>query len=121
MNPRTTLSRSEIDPETVENLQYPLVRLTKLRQVPTAQVPSANWDNFVPGSWTNQESLPVDYELVGFLLSSVRVGCAVQILRLERNGVREPGVFESTPVVTVHRDGFQTRNSVYRLEPYPGM
>ena len=98
-----------------------VVKLTKLREADNPVSRAANWNAYVPGAWDNGGSLPVDYAIVGILMEPPVVGGNVEILRLERNGVRAFGVFRSTRVVAVREQGFTTLNSEYRLEIYEGV
>jgi hypothetical protein len=98
---------------------YPLVELTKLRASPEAISPPGRWDEYRPGDNTNDTSLPVDYSLIGILSLPPRVGGQVKVLRLARNGVVVPGVYESTEVVAVGAEGYTTLNSVYDLKVLP--
>jgi hypothetical protein len=93
-----------------------LVELTKRRSSPEAMVPPGNWDTYRPGDVGNESSLPVDYTLIGILLMPPQLGAQVTVLRLSRNGVEVPGVFESTTVMAVCDDGFTTLNSVYSVQ-----
>lgn len=97
-----------------------IVKLTKLREADNPASRAANWNTYVPGAPGKGASLPVDYEIVGILMEPPVVGGNVEILRLERNGVRALGVFCSTRVVAVREHGFTTLNSEYRLEMYGG-
>jgi hypothetical protein len=95
-----------------------LVKLTKLRQSGSPAVSAGNWNTYVPGSAHNATSLPVDYEMIGVLLEPPAVGGRVKLLRLERNGVKSMGLFESTQITSVNGSEFTTQNSIYRLEEY---
>jgi pyridoxal/pyridoxine/pyridoxamine kinase len=97
-------------------MELPLVQLTKLRASPTAVCPAGNWDEYRLGAADNSTSLPVDYVLVGYLLTPPQVGHVVRIIRVSRNGVPVLGVFVSTVVQQLIAEGFVTENSVYRLE-----
>jgi len=68
----------------------------------------------VPGSWDNQGSLPVDYELEGILFEPIELGQHLCVLREARNGVRVDGSFISTTIVAIDLpDKVVTMNSVY--------
>lgn len=97
-------------------MEFPLVRLTKLRASPTAACPAGNRDEYRLGATDNLTSLPVDYVLVGYLLARPCVGHEVRIFRVDRNGLPLPGSFVSTAVHHLPSAGFVTANSVYRLE-----
>jgi len=95
---------------------YLHVELTKLRASPHAAEPPGNWNEYQSGDLSNTTSPPVDYTLTGILLVPPRIGFRVKVLRVIRNDVHVPGMFESTEVVELAHEGFITRNSVYRLE-----
>jgi hypothetical protein len=98
---------------------YAHVELTKLRACPQAKVPPGRWDKFRFGAGTKDTSLPVDYVLTGLLLAAPQMGQPVIVLRLSRNALSFPGVFESTPVVAVQADRFTTENSIYLIKSLP--
>ena len=92
------------------------VKLTKVKATENPLSPPGRWDEYEPGSPANITSLPVDYVMVGILLTPITIGKSVRLLRFERNGVPVLGTFQSTPVARLTDDGFATANSVYRLE-----
>jgi hypothetical protein len=98
---------------------FPFVRLVKLRAAVDPLVQPGRWDTYHAGSSTNTTSLPVDYEILGFLLQAPIVGGQVRVLRIQRNGINALGIFQSTEVTAVGEGHFTTQNSVYRLEPMP--
>ena len=61
------------------------------------------------------ESLPVEYTIKGFLLDDIRVGESVTASRYERNGIKVAGLFTSSPVMEIGDGMFKTRNSLYRI------
>ncbi len=61
-------------------------------------------------------SLPVDYELVGYLLEDIVVGSQVRLLRVERNGETAVGMYISSPVTETNAVGYATLNSRYSVE-----
>jgi hypothetical protein len=84
--------------------------------------PSADWHDYPFGSAIEGVSLPVDYELIGYLLGNPKVGGRLIILRVSRNGVNVPGLFCSSPIRIIADTRIETTNSVYRMEfmPRPG-
>jgi hypothetical protein len=94
---------------------YPLVELTKLRMSTNASVPPGKWDEYRVGA-ENDASLPVDYTLTGILIVPPRIGAMVITLRLTRNGIEVPGVYQSTEVTQSSDGGFTTLNSVYKIK-----
>jgi hypothetical protein len=74
------------------------------------------WEEWILGSLKNQASLPISYTLKGYLVNPVRLGRPIQVLRIERNGVKKLGIFCSTPVVELGDHGVvETYNSIYRV------
>ena len=92
------------------------IKLTKWKAAENPLSPPGRWGEYKPGSIANITSLPVDYTMVGMLLTGITIGECVRLLRLNRNGVAALGVFQSTPVMRLTGDGFVTANSVYRME-----
>lgn len=98
----------------MSNLRY--VGLVKIRAVDAPEMPPGDPTTYPYGQRCETgHSLPVGYELEGWLLAPPVVGRCVEILRCSRNGVARLGVFRSTPVTLVRGDTFHTGNSVYRL------
>ncbi len=93
-----------------------LVRIIKRGEVQSPVVRAANWSTYVPGSWENRMSLPVDYEMVGYLLEDIIAGSKVRLLRVERNGQTAVGVYISSLVTEVDVVGYATLNSRYSVE-----
>lgn len=107
-----------------ESAFYPLVRVIKLSEAEHPVVRAGSWTTYLPGA-SNVESLPIDYEIIGFLLTPVKVGGCLHILRIARNGVVRPGRFSSTSIRRLDteptRQGVMrvvTTNSVYLLTPF---
>jgi hypothetical protein len=61
-------------------------------------------------------SLPVEYTAEGELIGEIKVGRSVVIDRDTRNGVKMPGIFQSSTVTEVTATQFKTRNSVYNYK-----
>jgi len=92
------------------------IKLTKVKATEAPLSPPGRWGEYMPGSPANTTSLPVDYTMVGMLLTGITIGESVRLLLVARNGVPVLGEFKSTPVVRLTDDGFSTANSVYRIE-----
>lgn len=94
-----------------------LVRLIKRASTPVAQAAPGSWNDWVPGARNNHGSLPIDYEMTGFLLKPIRVGEAVQLWRLSRNGITAQGIFVSTTVRELRGgESVITNNSIYEVK-----
>jgi hypothetical protein len=93
-----------------------LVRITKRSESAWPSVRAGEWGSYIPGAWTQSTSLPVDYEIIGFLLDPIEQGKSVRVLRIARNGEEILGIYQSTTVIEVRSDGYGTRNSVYCVE-----
>lgn len=61
-------------------------------------------------------SLPVEYTVEGELVGKMQVGNSVVIARDTRNGVKVPGLFQTSTVTEVTATQFKTRNSVYNYK-----
>lgn len=92
------------------------IKLTKVAESAAAKVKAGDWNTYKVGDILNQESLPVEYTLEGILLKDIKIGESVSIDRRVRNGVKINGDFESSPVVKILPNGFETLNSVYLIE-----
>lgn len=91
----------------------PFIRLTKMSPAESAGAPAGCTENYRPGELNPGWSLPVAYEVEGWLLHPPKVGDGVTVLRVSRNGVMCPGVLRTTPVVSVGHREFTTANSTY--------
>lgn len=96
------------------------VRVLKRREASNPRTPAGSWETWIAGG-DNRLSLPIDYELAGFLIEEVQPGRPMRIRRLWRNGVKADGLFVSTEVssVTPIPEGgllITTANSVYTME-----
>lgn len=58
----------------------------------------------------------VDYWVIGDITCPPQVGVSVMMDRWVRNGVLARGRFSTSPVVKINENGFETMNSVYKLE-----
>lgn len=90
------------------------VRLQKVRATDHPDTPPGDPATYVYGEQCETHSLPVEYELHGWLGEDPAVGKCVQILRCQRGGIASLGLFTSSEVTKVSEGEFQTRNSVYR-------
>lgn len=93
-----------------------LVSITKRAECRTPISRAGDCDTFTPGAFNPTASLPIDYEIVGYLIDDIEVGKAVRMLRLARNGEMVPGYYQSTTVVELQGDGYVTKNSVYSVK-----
>lgn len=50
--------------------------------------------------------MPVDYQIIGFLLDAIEEEEAVRVLRIARNGQEIVGAYTSTTVIKVLSDGY---------------
>ena len=94
----------------------PRIRVRKQSAAQNPDFPTPEWSQFKVGERNEGVSLPKDYVVEGELLSPIRVGQSVRVLRDDRNGVKEAGAFVTSPVVSLTDKGFSTKNSVYLYE-----
>jgi len=104
--------REPLDSRFVERVK---VRITKIDAVENPLSPSSTWEDWRHGK-PNSGSLPIDYQLVGYLLRPIRLHESLLVLRIERNGVQAFGIFCTTPVASFEQGILMTQNSVYCLE-----
>lgn len=93
-----------------------LVSIVKRSESANPIFRAANWETFTPGIYNPTASLPVDYEILGFLVEDIRVGKPVVLLRVARNGERVLGYYQSTTVLELREDAYVTMNSVYSVK-----
>lgn len=91
------------------------VRLRKLIEIAEG-APSLTWQDWDPARESQTHSLPVAYELEGWLLLPIEIGRPIMVLRTARNGVEQLGEFTSSVVHELRGDRVRTANSVYRVE-----
>ena len=104
------------------------VQLHKLRMAP-AGAPACPWPIYFPSLWDDVLSLPVGYEMEGFLLDDIVRRGYIQLDRRIRTQWRpsatEPrgrldlvivrGIFTSTRILGIAGDEVTTHNSVYAV------
>lgn len=96
-----------------------MIRLRKLKETKDAEFKAPEMDEYNFGG-INYTSTPVGYEVKGELWEDPEVGGFLTINRTERCGVECGGLFRSSRIVKVKKQGFKTlistNNSVYLLE-----
>lgn len=97
-----------------------MIKITKIDTSATPDFKSAEWDTFIEGVSNEGVSLPVSYTLKGEFIYQPKVGEVMFVNRSERNGVKNLGIFTSTPVISIKEVGdikfIETKNSVYACE-----
>jgi hypothetical protein len=93
------------------------IRLVKVSAVEGAKVPTPDTDQYKPGCYNPNFSIPIDYELEGTLLQDVVEGQPLRLSRSKRDGVTAFGITVTSPIqkITAEESGirFDTYNSVY--------
>lgn len=92
------------------------VKITKLAQLEDALYAASPMDTYEAGKDNGNVSLPVEYWLEGYMGEEPRVGHSLTVVRTSRNGVKIGGIFTTSTVTEITKDGFKTLNSVYKLE-----
>jgi hypothetical protein len=90
-----------------------VIHLKKLKATPDAQFPTPEARQYRPGKYNPGVSLPVDYELRGFLIEPIKLGEPLIVWRKERNKVESDGYFHTSPVLAFTDSQITTHNSVY--------
>jgi len=90
------------------------IYIEKLAEVPGG-LPARNMDEHIMGEHPtdNYNSIPIEYNLEGYLMYEIAVGKSVFVDRIKRNGVEVRGVFTTSRVTEVGDNYFKTQNSVY--------
>lgn len=93
------------------------IYIEKLAEVPGG-LPARSMDEHIMGkpNYDNYSSIPIEYNLEGYLLYEIEVGKNVFIDRTKRNGVEVRGVFTTSRVTEVGDKYFKTQNSVYQYK-----
>ena len=101
-----------------EVLPYPVglaVIVTKLSACKIPVTEPSSWDDW-NYTGNNSLSLPVDYEMQGYLLYPVKIGGRIHLYRTQRNGFDSQGYFYSSPICSIRDDALvETFNSIYRV------
>lgn len=92
------------------------VKITKLGSVENPVVPTPNFNEYKQGENNGNVSLPTEYWLEGYLLNEPTVGSSVLVQRTCRNGIECSGSFFTSKVTKITDNGFETQNSVYRVD-----
>jgi len=91
-------------------------RISKLAPVTDPEYPTPSMEDYETGKLNGNVSIPVDYWIEGYLTDEPEVGKPVVVDRVNRCGVKMPGIFTSSIVTEITDTGFKTLNSVYNLE-----
>lgn len=90
-----------------------LIYIEKLAEV-TGGLPARNMDEHIMGEPNdNYSSIPIEYNVEGYLLYEIEVGKNVFVDRIKRNGEEIRGMFTTSRVTEVGDKYFKTQNSVY--------
>ena len=92
------------------------IRIQKRAEV-TGGLPACEAGSYTSGTAQAAGfSIPIEYSAEGELARPLQVGEGLIMLRDTRNGVKCPGVFQTSPIIEITRDSFMTKNSVYDYE-----
>jgi hypothetical protein len=91
------------------------LHVKKYEEVETPQSPSADSNTYKYGEDNGSISLPVGYEILGYLNEPIKVGESININRTHRNGVEMSGHFTSSPIVSIKENKVFTHNSQYEI------
>ena len=90
-----------------------LIYIEKLAEV-KGGLPARSMDDHEMGKPnTGDTSIPIEYNIEGYLLNKIQVNESVMVNRLKRNGIRVAGLFSTSRVTEVGQNYFKTKNSVY--------
>ena len=92
------------------------IRITKINTSLNPSFPSQPIEEHTPGILNLGFSLPVEYYVEGTMDDPPVVGKPFTMVRTNRNGIEASGVFATSRVVKITEDGFETMNSIYKIE-----
>jgi hypothetical protein len=92
------------------------IRLTKISKVDNPCYPTPEAQNYVPGEYNGKVSLPIDYQVEGTSMFEPEVGECFIVDRTSRNSEPVRGIMRTSVITKITEDGFETLNSVYKLE-----
>lgn len=92
------------------------IKLTKINKVDNPRYPTPEATNYIPGIDNGKVSLPIDYWVEGNAMFEPEVGECMIVDRTSRNGEPIRGVMHTSVITKITEDGFETLNSVYKLE-----
>ena len=88
-----------------------LIYIEKLAAVPGGR-PCRSMEEHIMGDYQGDGlSIPIEYNIEGYLLNKIQVNESVMVNRIKRNGVHVPGVFSTSRVTEVGEKYFKTKNS----------
>jgi hypothetical protein len=94
----------------------PYVKISKISASDDPKYPTPSCEDYEGLKEVASLSLPVAYWVEGYLSQGPEIGKSVVVEREVRNGIKAMGTFLTSPVVKVTPEGFETLNSVYKLE-----
>ena len=90
-----------------------LIYIEKLAAVPGGR-PCRSTEEHIMGDYQGDGlSIPVEYNIEGYLLEDIKLSSKVIISRTKRNGEDADGFFISSLVTEIGSNYFKTENSVY--------
>jgi hypothetical protein len=92
------------------------VKITKLGPSENPVFPTPNYNEYIQGSDNGNVSLPAEYWIEGYIMNEITVGSSVLVNRTSRNGVECGGRFLTSKVKKITETGFETENSIYRVD-----
>lgn len=99
--------------EQLQTNDYLIIKKLSATSNPVAPTPAK--EGFIPGADNGPVSLPVEYEIEGFLRAPMKVGEPLLVNRIKRNGVVIPGMFSTSPIVKINGHTVETANSIYQI------
>jgi hypothetical protein len=94
-------------------------KLTKIKTVDNPQAATASdYDKYRESLDSNDNHLSpnLEYWVIGEIIKKPEVGGFLVMDRWVRNGVLARGRFVTSEITSITEDGFETMNSVYKLE-----
>lgn len=98
-----------------------IIKLRKLSTSVNPRVPTFKKEDYKPGQNNGEVSVPVDYEVEGWIDQLPEVGESLVVFRSKRNGIPAPGVLRTSKLKFVIEEGpnryfLETQNSIYEMD-----
>lgn len=103
-------------PIKINQKQLMKIKLTKINKVENPRYPTPDSVDYSDGKHNGEVSLPINYWVEGTPMFEPEVGECFIVDRTSRNGKPIRGIMQTSRVQKITEDGFETCNSIYKLE-----
>lgn len=98
-----------------------IIKLRKLSASANPRAHTPKKENYKPGQNNGKISIPVDFEIEGWIDQLPQVGESLMVFRSKRNGIPAPGVLRTSKLKFVVEESLnhyflETQNSIYEMD-----